>query len=152
MTTAASTEYFSYFRPAEVTLILRPPRSGHSHERLLAADQTDAARGLFGDLGVALHADPYSAERDGSGPRRRLPAHLQRAGGDVVLHTVNLEGWYEDVTGRHIGLDPLSRSVRDVGHAVRRINRRAAGGALRLGDYEVVAASPNWSAVPLNGW
>jgi hypothetical protein len=136
-----------YYRHGEVTLLFEPkdPRVASENRSMDAAHLRDL-RAVVESAGGTLHALPLSGWH---GERTLLPIH-RGAYGVRVLQTVNLSSWIADPVNEH-DYSVLVPSIRDVARVVNGINHRLADGPIEVGDYRLLAASPNWLASPMNG-
>ena len=148
---------FSYFRYGEVVLLLedgdsrRPFQSyDPGNRRPIEGRAVDDVRGVLRQAGVDLNDDAFTRPDE---PRTRALLPMRRAGrrGVRALQAVYLRSWLPEPD--NVGdFGARRRAIHDVGTAVNVVNRLVAdaGGAIAVGDYQLVAASPNWLALPFN--
>ena len=166
MTNPRSTSKFiTYFRPAELALLLEPSEAAIDRDRLrdavLPEDRPPLDDETLDRLDEVLQslspdaAHPYStalgrrrvSNPDGR-PRGLVPID-RRPGGLLAFQTVNLNSHRLDLRKRTTEAS-LHQPLSEVGFAVRGLNRLVAanGGRLNLGEYSLIAAAPNWLAAP----
>ena len=164
VTQERSTQPLTYYRPAEVTLLLEP-RDADAPAEGVTLDEVSPAiiETLAGFLRAADIVIPVVDPQTGTviaqvgpldsgaerfrGPRgvRTLIPIRRAAGTTGVLQTVNLYGWREDPRGQPF--EDQVAAIRLVGRVVNAINGIAP---VDLGPYILRAASPNWLAMPFS--
>jgi hypothetical protein len=159
-------EFLAYFLPAELTVLLRPVRAelvATLRQPRLPEEWPPLDAGTLAALDVVLkdlppelkqghdirlHPDTPLEGPDGQ-PRRLLP--MQRGGDDrpLVLQTVNLRSWTPDLRTARTK-QALRRPLAEAGIAAGGVNTILGDPPtpINLGDYELVAATPNWLAAP----
>ena len=150
--------HITYWRHGEVLLLLQPVNGEQPALHPLEDDDLAEIRRVLKDASIApyrgrqdvLYPNPFQGT---NGPHSLLPLRRSAARGLRALQCINLASWIPDPAR----LDPdddqqfehLSRAVRDVGIAVRRLNQ---AGSIRVGEHwMLLAASPNWIGMPFDG-
>jgi hypothetical protein len=142
----STSQNLTYFRPSEVTLLLRPIDAQADVPALLsdpAHSQSLVDASDRGDFGRPLHAKMFARSR---GRADREPIIMKRVSGARVLQTVNLEGWLPE----ELITPPDARAgIVEVTTVTGRLNARADNGdPVKLAGFEIVAATPNWWGMP----
>jgi len=119
--------------------------------------QPHAGSPPLSDQGIGLSGDPtlgpWGKPRP-SVPMARGEHPAITRGALPVLQVVNLKSWIPDPVAEN---DParLDPAIRDVAVAVTGLNALISaapqGEPIRLGPYRLLAASPNWLALPFQG-
>ena len=150
MSTTQSSANPLYFRPGEVVLLLESVKAADSRRlsrdgaaKLLPSPTRD-------QMVTALDKAGVKADRQtvlGGGRRSRVwsPTLVRRRTTDYALLSANIAGWMPPERVHTSSPDEMSRLLAGTTEAVQRLNR---GKAFQLDGYHLVAAAPNWLAMP----
>lgn len=139
-----------YFRPGEVVLLLEPPDADASRKNTREVATRELSPIRSNELADALNrvgikADPATVLGADTAARDGRPLLLRRQETDYALTTVNVAEWRPRGETERWAPDQMA-GLLDGGHrAVQTLNRMDD---FRLDGYQLVAASPNWLAMP----
>jgi hypothetical protein len=148
----------NYYRPGEVLLLLEPLTGTPQDYPVLTEVNLTPLREVLSEVGIFLNFRPFQQPIGAQRPLVSLPRHINRErrvfkdvtrNPHLVIQAVNLRNWIPE-PDKTASDRELATPVLEVAVAVKHINNKLARGTFPgdLGNYRLIAVSPNWLAVP----